>query len=288
MPEHVGPGLSDMPGEPTNGDPCSSIPDGRDLMRIGWNGRKAIDGKNRFYPIFLSLRDKVCLVVGGGAVAQRKIAGLLHFEPFVRIVAKDLTPWLSERCDGNRVQWIGKSYETGFLDTADLVFAATSDTELNRRVSADARERRLWCNMASDPEEGSFIVPSLVVRGALSIAVSTGGASPALARDIRERLEKEFGPEWGPYLRLMGNLRRMIQSEGLDTSENQGLFRAIAALPLLSWIRESRREEAFRGIQEICQSRLDIEELNALLDELWNPFSSSSQPCATPAEPSAT
>jgi precorrin-2 dehydrogenase / sirohydrochlorin ferrochelatase len=257
-------------------------------MRIGWNGRTAIDGENRFYPIFLSLQDRICLVVGGGAVAERKIAGLLRFGPFIRIVAKDLTPWLSERCDGTRVQWIGKSYEAGLLDTADLVFAATSDIELNRRISADARERKLWCNMASDPERGSFIVPSLVVRGPLSLAVSTGGASPALARKIKEKLEKEFGPEWGPYLRLMAHLRRMIQSGGLDSSENQGLFRAIAALPILSWIREGRREEIFREIHEICQSRLDIEELNALLDELWNPFSSSSQPCVTPSEPSAT
>lgn len=257
-------------------------------MRIRVERGAEIDGENRFYPIFVSLEDRVCLVIGGGEVAQRKVAGLLRFGALIRIVAKDLTCRLEEHCDGTRVRWIGRDYEPGCLDAVDLVFAATSDVELNRRISADARARKLWCNMASDPEMGTFIVPSMVKRGGLSLAVSTGGASPALAREIREKLEREFGPEWGPYIRLMGYLRKVIQSMGLESSENQRLFRAIAALPILSWIQGERREEILRGLQDVCGPRLGINGLNALLDELWKPFSSSSQPCVTPPEPSAT
>jgi precorrin-2 dehydrogenase/sirohydrochlorin ferrochelatase len=140
------------------------------------------------------------LVVGGGGVAERKVRTLLGHGASVRVVARDLTAWLETQRELGRIVLAGAEYRTGQLDGIDLVFAATDDFALNRQVAADARERRIWCNMATEPQLGSCVVPAIVERGLLTIAVSTGGVSPAVARRVREALAQQFGPEWGPYL----------------------------------------------------------------------------------------
>jgi precorrin-2 dehydrogenase/sirohydrochlorin ferrochelatase len=165
---------------------------------------------------------------------------------------------------------------------ADLVFATTSDSALNRRVAADAYARNIWCNMASEPRLGSFILPSIVERGPLSIAISTAGLSPALAKMIREKLESEFGPEWGFLLLFMGRLREMIQAKDLRSADNQRLYREIAHLPLAAWISGNRKELAVEAIANICRPVLGADELERVWDELWKAFSLSSSQSATP------
>ena len=226
-----------------------------------------------YYPMFVSLRERVCLVIGGGSVGERKIRGLLRSQVTVRLVARDITPWLEARWKEGSIALLGKNYQVSHLDGADLVFAATSDPDLNRKIAADARSRGLWCNMATDPEMGSFIVPSVVERGPLTIAVSTAGLSPAVAKLIREKLEEEFGPEWTAYLELMGRLRAEIQSKGLDSTENQELFRRISRLPLREWMKSSQKNLALGAIQEICEPWLSRDELSRFWDEIWKPFS---------------
>jgi precorrin-2 dehydrogenase/sirohydrochlorin ferrochelatase len=228
----------------------------------------------RYYPVFLSLHDKVCLIVGGGTVGERKTKGLLGSGASIRIVAEKLTRWLETECRDGRVTLIGSSYQATHLNDVDIVFAATNDAELNRRIAADARGRRLLCNMATDPELGSFIVPSVFQKGPLSVAISTAGLSPATARNIRKTLENQFGPEWALSLTLIGLLRSAIQSEQLEDSESQRLFRALAALPLPEWIKEERRDRALEEIGEICRPWLSREKLNLLWDEIWKLSSS--------------
>ncbi len=249
-----------------------------------------MDSRNTFYPIFVALGGKVCLVIGGGQVAERKVRSLMRHGPSVRVVARELTPWLSEGCSGAEpnMEWLAREYDESLMEGTDIVFAATSDPTLNREIAGDARRRGLWCNMATDPELGSFIVPSVVERGLLSIAISTGGASPAHARIIREELENEFGLEWAVLLDFMAHLRKTIQSRGVNTTEAQRLFREIAGLPLLRWIRDRECENIRRGLCEICGHLVESDELNALLDELWKLFSSSSPLSAMPVGPSAT
>jgi precorrin-2 dehydrogenase/sirohydrochlorin ferrochelatase len=224
--------------------------------------------------MFVSLRERVCLVVGGGSVGERKVKGLIRSQATVRLVAQDLTPWLEAECnEESHVTFLGKSYRESHLDEADLVFAATSDPVLNRKIASDARVRGLWCNMATDPEVGSFIVPSVVERGPLTIAISTAGLSPAVAKLVREKLDEQFGADWIAYLELMGRLRTEIQSKGLDSSENQDLFRKIARLPLREWIESGRKDMALGAIHDICQPWLGPDELNRIWDEIWKPFS---------------
>lgn len=219
--------------------------------------------------MFASLEGRVCLVVGGGSVAERKVRGLLRRGASIRVAAASLTPRLKGWIEDARIHYEGEEYQENLLEKADLVFAATNDPILNRQVAEHARQRGLWCNMATNPELGSFIVPSVIERGPISIAVSTTGLSPALARLIRERLEREFGPEWVQFAEFMGKLRKLIRSKGLETRENQRLFRDLSRLPFPTWIRENKLEEAFQTVQNVCDGRVLAEELAQIWDESW-------------------
>lgn len=218
-------------------------------------------------------------------MGERKIKGLLRCGAVVRLVARDLTPWLALQDAEGRITYVGMNYEEAALEDVDLVFAVTNDPVLNGRIAVDARRHRVWCNMATDPELGTFIVPSVFERGPLTVAVSTAGQSPALARLIREQLEDQFGPEWSLFLDLMGLLRRAIQAKGLESSENQRLFREVARLPLPEWIGKKRSAQIVKAVYHICSPCLTFDEVNQLWDEAWKNSSSSLQRCATVAAP---
>lgn len=245
-------------------------------------------GSVQYYPIFVSLNRRVCLVVGGGSVGERKIRGLIKHGASIRLVAKNPTPWLLSQWKEGRIDVVGEDYEEGQLEDVDLVFAATDDPPLNLRVGADAEKRKLWCNLASNPGEGSFIVPSIFQRGRLKIAISTSGLSPAIARQIREKLEEDFDAGWIFFVELMGLLRIRIQAKGLKSSENQRLFREISRLPIAECFRKKQDTHIIASIHGICQPWLNLQELNQIWDEIWKRCSSSSPHCATSAEPSDT
>lgn len=222
------------------------------------------------YPLFVSLRDRVCLVVGGGAVGERKVRKLLEYGARVRLVAKDLTPWLQDAADGETLLYLGPDYAEDHMEGVDLVFAATSDEILNEHIAEHARNRRVWCNMASSPHLGTCVVPASLRRGPLTIAVATEGLSPAVARRVRQRLEEQFGPEWEPYLRFLGALRRHIQEQSRDSAINQELFRRLADLPLTEWIRRGRFSEMMDAVSNVCQDLVPRDRVAWLWDKAWN------------------
>ena len=224
---------------------------------------------NSYYPIFVSLAGKVCLVVGGGSVAERKIRGLLRHGVEVRIIAQQLSAWLTAQCDGGGLQFLGEEYQEDYLDHVDLVFAATNNLDLNKAIADHARKRRIWCNTATEPELGSFFVPAVMQQGPLCIAVSTSGLSPALASKIRDQIRQEFGSEWASVLNMLGWLREAVQSKGLATSENQNIFKKIAELPLAGWIAAKRQNEILEAVHEICRPWLSRQELEKILERIW-------------------
>jgi precorrin-2 dehydrogenase / sirohydrochlorin ferrochelatase len=220
-----------------------------------------------YYPMFLKLRGKICLVVGGGSVGERKIRSLLQYGAIVRLVAREVTPWLQRQSTNGTLTLIGEQYEAAQLENVDLVFAATDNPQLNRDIAEQADKERIWCNTATQPELGSFIVPAILQQGPLSIAVSTSGLSPALAKKIRDQLSQQFGTEWISALELLGRIRTLIQSKGLSTSENQRLFKQISRLPLQEWLKEDQQHLVFHTIAEICQPWLTQAELKRALGE---------------------
>src|SRR5438094_2476617 len=157
-----------------------------------------------FYPVFLELAGRRCLVVGGGLVAERRVHGLLAANAAVTVVSPALTPALGALASGGQIRHDRRSFAPDDLDGVDLAFAATDRGEVNAALSLAARARGVWVNAADDPAYCTFILPAVVRRGELSVAVSTGGTSPALARAIREELERYLTAEYVTLAEIAG------------------------------------------------------------------------------------
>ena len=211
-----------------------------------------------YYPIFLDVEGKPCLVVGGGPTAERKVEALLECGASVRVIASSVGERLRALDRAGRIVCVERAFEPG--DTAGMVvvIAATDDRTTNERIAAEARRSGILCNVVDAPDLCSFIVPSVVRRGALTIAVSTGGNSPALARKIREELEEEFGEEYGELLELLGSLRRTMQARFPDDPRKRGrLFHRLVRSDVLDLLREGKRAEARQRIEACLSSPLD-------------------------------
>lgn len=196
-----------------------------------------------YYPLFLDISGKRCLVVGGGPVACRKVKALLECGSSVVVVSPEVCPEMRDMVDKEAVSLALREYRTEDMDGALVVIAATDDAEVNRRVAADARDLRLLVNVVDDMEVSSFIAPSYLRRGDLTIAVSTEGRSPALARRIREKLEAEIGDEYGYLVALLGQLREEFKERGIRVPADVW-HEALALEPLVALLRQGHEDEA--------------------------------------------
>lgn len=204
-----------------------------------------------YYPIFVDVRKKPVLVVGAGRVAARKASVLLEYGAEIDIVGRDLCEEIHAMIESGSLSYLGPVFGEEQVAGRFMVVAATDDRELNNRVSKAAQARGILVNAADQPEACNFILPSVVRRGALQIAVSTSGKSPALARALRIRLEQEFGPEYGLFVDLMGRVREAVLALGRPAEENQGVFRRLMGSGLLQALRE-RNQEAVLSVLSRC------------------------------------
>jgi len=168
-----------------------------------------------YYPIFLDLTGRRCVVVGGGAVAEGKVRGLLAANATIALVAPQLTPALRDLVASEQIRHREGEYDASDLEDADLCLVATDDGAINARVAADARTRRILVNAADDPANCDFILPAVVRSGSVVVAASTGGASPALARRLREDLTAFLDEGYGPLGDLLGAVRNEVRAAGL-------------------------------------------------------------------------
>ena len=185
-----------------------------------------------YYPAFLRLEGKKCVVIGGGKVAERKILSLLEANAIVVLVSPDATLFLAKLAEEGKITWIKDIFKPDYLEGAWLVFACTNQREVQREVFQACEERKIFCNVVDQPDVSSFIVPSVVKRGALTLAISTSGASPAVSRRLRERLERLFGEEYASYLEFMRRIRELILSKGLPKEEKERKLQVLALAPL--------------------------------------------------------
>lgn len=206
----------------------------------------------RYYPVFLDLHGRQCLVVGAGAVGRRKIQTLLSCGPaLVRIIdPKDPDPCWQELIAKGIVAYHARTFQPEDLDDCFLVIACTDHEDQNRRISRLCAQRGILCNIVDQPEKCSFILPALHIQGDLTIAVSTSGSSPALAKKIRADLQTCFGPEYAGYLALMRKLRPLILELGLPSQANAELFRKLAQDSLLKAIQTGNRECALKLLKD--------------------------------------
>lgn len=195
------------------------------------------------YPVSLVVAGKRCVVVGGGSVAVRKVTGLLEAGAEVLVVAPDIC----EQIRALPVERAERPYRRGDLDEAWLVIAATDDTEVNRQVAADGHDARVWVNAADDPEACAFTLPAVLRRGPVTVSVSTGGHSPALAGWLRDQVADLLGPEIGRLAQLLSEARDELQAAGRST---EGLdWRRALDSDMLDLIRTGRMAQARERLQ---------------------------------------
>lgn len=185
-----------------------------------------------YFPAFLDLRRRRCLVVGGGEIGERKTRALLDCGARVTVVSPSLTPGLAALAARGRLVHRARPFRRSDPRGSALAVAATGNPRVDRVVAAAARRWRALVNVVDRPEHCDFIVPAVVRRGELQIAVSTGGRSPAIAREIRRRLEPLFGPEYGELISRAGEARRRAREEARTAAERIEAGERIARLVL--------------------------------------------------------
>lgn len=190
------------------------------------------------YPVMLQLRNQRCVVVGGGAVAERKIEGLLAAQADIVVISPRFTERILGWIEEGAVQGIAKRYESKDVSGAALVFAATDDSELNRTVAADSRASRIFVNVASEADDGNFTNPYVMRRGKLVISVSTSGASPIAARRICEDVEERGAADYEAYLAIAERFRTVARRTVGDAQLRRRLTRTFMQIDWLGQIRE--------------------------------------------------
>jgi uroporphyrin-III C-methyltransferase/precorrin-2 dehydrogenase/sirohydrochlorin ferrochelatase len=194
----------------------------------------------KLYPLFADLSGRQVLVVGGGVVGERKVAALLEAGAQVTVGAPDLTPALLGLANDGRVRWVRGRFEDGWLDQAWLVIAATPDAELHRHIAALAESRRIFVNVVDDAQQSSFHVPAVIDRAPVTIAISSGGHAPMLARLLRERLEVLIDPVVGSVATLLARMRHRIRARLPDIALRRRFYERLLNGPVQSLLRRGQ------------------------------------------------
>jgi precorrin-2 dehydrogenase / sirohydrochlorin ferrochelatase len=171
-----------------------------------------------YYPVFLEMKDRRCVVIGGGTVAERRVEGLVAAGANVTVISPAITDRLRNMLTQGAIRHVAREYRTGDRAGYDLVFVATDNSEINAAVAAEAPSLRIWVNSADDPDHCDFILPALIRRGDLAVAVSTGGVSPAATRAIREELDEYFIADYAIFVQIAGEVRRELREKSVAPS----------------------------------------------------------------------
>jgi precorrin-2 dehydrogenase/sirohydrochlorin ferrochelatase len=211
---------------------------------------------NFYYPLYVDLRGKRVVVVGGGVVAGRKIESLAEAGARVKVIAPEIIRDIEEMTD---IEIAKKDYEKGDLNGAFLVIAATDDMSTNIAVSEDALTMRIFCNVVDKPEMCSFIVPSVVEKGPIKIAISTGGVSPALSRKMRREIGGFLGDEYATLATVMGKIRPLVLSREGGHENHKRIFDVLVNSELMDAIRADDRVLAEKILFEALGEHIDLE-----------------------------
>ena len=196
------------------------------------------------FPMFMKLEGKQCLVVGAGKVGEPKIGGLLETGARIRVVALDASPAVREWARSGRIELELRAFSTDDLQGAFLVVVPTASRSLNDRIYHAAQRLGALCNVVDVPDLCDFFYPSIVRRGDLQIAVSTGGQSPSLAQKIRQQLEKQFGPGYAAWVAELGETRKLIMASDLDKERKLDLLHSLASREAFEAVLAENRELA--------------------------------------------
>jgi precorrin-2 dehydrogenase/sirohydrochlorin ferrochelatase len=203
----------------------------------------------KYYPVFLNLKGVKAVVVGGGRVAERKVVTLLKAGALVKIISPTITKALEKYKKHGFMIHVKRDYRRGDLNNAFIVIAATSSRQTNNRVEADSKDLPRLINVVDTPLMGNFIVPSIVKRGALTIAISTEGRSPAVSKAIRKELEGIYGPEFSHYLKFVESIRKQAMKKIKESGDREKFLKSLASEEVFRTLRKNGVKPAVKKIQ---------------------------------------
>lgn len=210
----------------------------------------------KYYPVFLDIKGRNCVIVGGGEVALRKAERLLDCGAKVSIISPKLTTELTALKDKGLIAHVASEYSGDLIDKAALIIGATDDEKTNARISQDARAKGIPVNIVDDPQKCDFILPAIAQRGDLVMAIGTGGKSPALARHLREELEKQYGKEYEIFLNILGTLRtKMEKNAGIG----KDWFDSLMAAGILDSIKSRDMKKVKEIVKNITGQEVEID-----------------------------
>lgn len=208
----------------------------------------------QLYPIYLCINKEKCLVVGGGKVAERKVKNLLKAGANVTVVSPQITPEMALLKEQKEIVHINRCYQEGDLTGAFLVICATDNKQLNCQVAEQCLAQKTLVNVVNDPPKSNFFVPAVMRQGSLSIAISTDGKSPLLAAQIREQLEKAYGPEYADFLELLGQVRKDILEHVPDPTVRRTILEYIVKSDIINLLKEKRYDKIKERVQNAYRS----------------------------------
>lgn len=202
-----------------------------------------------YLPLFLDVTGQACVVIGGGAVAERKVRALIEAAAKVTVVSPSVTSGMAEEIRRGTVQHVGRAYKYGDIRGFKLAFVATGAAGVAAAASREAKELGVPVNVADVPGLCTFITPSVLRRGDLQIAISTGGASPGLARALRQQLEESFGAEYAVLVELLAAARRYLHEREPDVRRRAAILNRLA-------VSSELREYLKRGYHKDAEALL--------------------------------
>lgn len=211
-----------------------------------------------YYPIYLQLKDQPCVVIGGGKIAEGKVEGLLAAGAKVTLVSPELTSHLHELARRQEITHLARRYQPGDLSGAFLVVCATDEAEVNHQVWQEASGRGQLVNVVDDTPHCNFIAPAILRNGDLTIAISTAGKAPALAVRLKERLQRELGPEYGRFLELAGQLREPLAQQFPDFETRKALWYELVDSDMLDLLARGEEAAAMEVISGIVGFQFEV------------------------------
>ena len=207
--------------------------------------------RHQYYPIFLDITGKDCLIVGGGLVAERKAVMLLKFDASVRVISPKVTKRLARLAETGRISVVLREYTSGDHTGTAVVFACTDDRETNRLVREDAARERIPVNVVDKPEECDFIVPSIIRKGDVTIAISTSGRAPMASKRIRQAIEEKIIDDHAAYTRIIAAVRQYILTRVPDKNVRRRLMDMIGSMDTGEIIAQG-----ITGMKKILKNRM--------------------------------
>lgn len=206
---------------------------------------------NMYYPVYIQLREQPCVVIGGGKIAEGKVEGLLAVQAKVTVIAPSLAQRLETLVEEKQITYLARTFQPGDLAGAFLVICATDQAEINHQVWQEATTNGQLVNVVDDTPRCNFIAPSILRKGDLTIAISTSGKAPALAVRLKERFQREIGPEYERFLELAGELREPLAKHIPDFEKRKALWYELVDSEILDALARGDESSARKMISQL-------------------------------------